>query len=64
MIACPFKDLFPYNNDAIHEKWNTKWNVKSDKLKKIKPATRSWREKNRCRKDKTVITNSELAIHY
>ena len=55
MIACPYQDLFPYINDAIHQKWNTEWNQKNDKLKEIKPNTRPWKENNRCRKDETVI---------
>ena len=49
----PFQDLFPYNNDALHEKWNTKWNDKNEQLKEIKPVTRSWKENYRCRMGET-----------
>ena len=48
MIAYPYQDLFPYTNDALHEKWNTEWNEKNDKLKEIKQDTRPWKENNRC----------------
>ena len=55
MIACPYQDLFPYINDAIHQKWNTELNEKNDKLKENKPDTRPWKENNGCREDETVI---------
>ena len=51
MTACPYHDLFPYINDAIHQKWNTEWNEKNDKLKEIKSNTRPWKGNNKCRKD-------------
>ena len=31
ITACPYRDLFPYINDAIHEKWNKAWNEKDYK---------------------------------
>ena len=55
MIACRYQDLFPYIDDVIHQKWNTEWIEKNDKLKEIKPDTRPWKENDRCRKNKTVI---------
>ena len=55
MTACPNQDLFPYINDAIHDKWNTEWNENNDKLKEINPDTRSWKYNKKCRKDETVI---------
>ena len=58
MIACPYQDLFPYNNDAIHQKWYTEWNKKNDKLKEIKPDTRPWKQNDSCREDET-ITNTQ-----
>ena len=45
MIGCPYQDLVPYNKDAIHEKLNTEWSEKNDKLKEIKPDTRPGKEK-------------------
>ena len=55
MVECPYHDLFPYSNDAIHEKWITEWNEKNEKLKEIIPDTRPGKENNRYRKDETVI---------
>ena len=55
MIACPYQDLFPYINDFIHEKGNTEMSEKNDRLKEIKPDTQLLKEKNKCRKDETVI---------
>ena len=55
MIACPYQNIFPYINDSIHQKWNTEWNEKKDKLKGIKPDTRPWIEHDRCKKYETVI---------
>ena len=57
MIAWSYKDLFPYINDVIHQKWNIEWNEKKYKLKEIKPDTRSWKENNRLGKDETVINS-------
>ena len=54
MIACPCQDLFPYINDAIHEKLNTEWNEINDELKTNETRYLS-PEKNRCRNDETVI---------
>ena len=59
-IPCSYQDMFPFINDAIQGKWNTKWNEKYDKLKEIKPNTQPWKENNRCRKDETV--NSRLTV--
>ena len=55
IIACPYQDLFPYDNDAIHQKWNAEWNEKNEKLREIKPDNRPWKENDICRKDETVI---------
>ena len=55
MIVCSYQYLFPYINDVIHQKWNTKWNEKNDKLKQIKPDTRPWKEIDRCGNDETVV---------
>ena len=55
MIECPCQDLFPYINDAMHEKLNTEWNNNEDKLAEIKSDTWSWNENNRCKKVQTVI---------
>ena len=55
IIACPYRDVFPYINETIHQKWNTEWNETNDKLKVNKPVTWSWKEMDRCRKDETVI---------
>ena len=52
--ACPYQDLFPYNNDVIHEKWNTEWKEKYGRLKEIKPDTRPRKEKKRYGKDETI----------
>ena len=62
MIACSSQDLFPYIDDAIHEKWNTELTEKDDKLKEVKQDNRPWKENNRCRKDETV-TNRLRACH-
>ena len=55
MIAWLYQDLFPCIIDAIHQKWNTEWNEKNNKLKEIKPDTRPRKENNKCRKHETVI---------
>ena len=55
MITCPYLDIFPYINDAIHEKWNIECNEKDDKLKQISSDTRSWKKNNRWRNDKIFI---------
>ena len=55
IIAYPNQYLFPYVNNDIHEKWNTKWNEKNDKHKEIKTDIRPRKENNRCRKDETII---------
>ena len=63
MIVCPYEDLFPCNNDAVHEKWNTEWNEKNCKLKENKPDAQPWKENDRCKRMKLLSTDSELAIH-
>ena len=55
MLACPYQDFFPYNNEVIYEKWKTEWNEKNENLKEIKADIRPWKENNGCRKDETVI---------
>ena len=55
LIPFPYQNLFSYINDAIHQKLNTEWNQRNDKLKEIKPNTRPWKENNRSRKGETVI---------
>ena len=46
MIASPYQNLFPYNNDSIYEKLNTAGNDNDDKLKEIKSDTRPRKENN------------------
>ena len=55
IIARPYQGLFPYNNDAFHEKWNTGWNEKDDNFMQIKTDTRPGKETYRCKNDETVI---------
>ena len=59
MIACPYQDLFPYIKDNIHEKWNTEWDEKHEKLKEIKTYTRPWKENNRCRKNGRILKKTQ-----
>ena len=61
MKSCPYEDMFPNNNNVIHEKCNTEWNEKDDELKGIKSDTRSWKGNNTCRKDGTVINRLGVA---